>query len=677
MRLSKMFIVLVLLAFGIMLNASESELIEKRGLFSKTFQLNNGLEKLVLHSEPIHYLDFSNSFIEIPQGVDETDSLINLARAQSSGGTRDQDDVSVQYNHVLSTYLDTTHTHYTNPDTVIITSERMYTNTLNGNYVVEESLNDTTSGNADLRIYTAFQIYVPDFEPWFEIQSVTHKMDIAWYTEIGVNDDGYYTFTFNDFIMPVPIPPENDPPSNYEIYESIGNGTTYDQFTIDRTDNSNHVGVLPTTLETHASTLQNSIEQSPQPLHMNVYFAYLINGENYHLEEEFILQFATAPTLEIVYKTTVEGRLANRYLPFPTAGNMGGTLSIIDHDNSAHTHEHVESLAPVELNPGDTCTALTDSIDFNAGEFHHHSWESALASSFLMQLSTFPIDNEENEISAYFNDQFQLNLPTGIPEILLKDPWYVSNPAANPEDWIQPNIFRTVAEMQSDNSNRVFEDENEQFNSTFPIYYLNAPYLTSMGSGVYKIFDHWGGGHVLYGVGQSTTDDYETPVVFTAANANPTPSFYHLSVEGSASVWMASEIIYLQAPSFKVDDEVFKSLNYSITGAATLITQAAQAGYKKYRLNISGAATITFSYSAIGPGDIADVTSALDIIPSGTNIYMPATSQINLTDPTRFGINLTGASLEQSYIAIRSASDPPGLVLVPYRTPASQTTHSG
>jgi len=224
--------------------------------------------------------------------------------------------------------------------------------------------------------------------------------------------------------MPQPSPPDYDPITDCQIVESIGDGFNHYQFTVDRFDNSNYDGITLTSIASHASTFQDAIEQSPQPSYKNFYFGYSIGGEVWDDYEDYYVSFNEAPTLEIIYKTTIEGALANRYLPIPTSGDMGGTLSIVDHDNASHTHNHIESLDPVELNPGDICTALTDSIEFNGGEFHHHSWESADAECYSVQFANFEVSIYEDEISAYFNDQFQLNLPTSIPEISLKDPWY-------------------------------------------------------------------------------------------------------------------------------------------------------------------------------------------------------------------------------------------------------------
>ncbi|MEA3287513.1 MAG: right-handed parallel beta-helix repeat-containing protein [Candidatus Marinimicrobia bacterium] len=612
MRLSKIFISLILLACASILNASESELIEKRGFFSKTFQLDNGLEKLVIHAGPIHYVDSGNRFVEVGYpGSSDYNDLLSMAMTQSE----------------LWSNMGTPHEYNKFENDCTYDSEPVF--------VTQES---AIADYQTVRYYTQMQFNNSSFEPYYQIQSVSHKMAVGSHIQYGPTDNGEYTLFVKEFTFP------EGSYTDCDVYDAIGSGDILDQVAVDFSNYIDPTGEQSVLLPDFVSVFQDMVDQAPVAQFMNVRFGYSIGNTIYDVADFYNLYLNGAPTLEVVYKTTITGMLANRHLPTPTA-DMGGTLSIIDHDNAAHTHEHIGSLTPVELNPGDICTALTDSIGFNASEFHHHSWNSVTASGYSIQLSQFLIDETEYEISAFFNDQFQLTLPTGSPEISLKDPWYVSNPSANPEDWIQPNIYRTVAEMQSDNSSRVFKDQNDDFSDSIPIYYLNAPQFTDEGNGEYFIFHHWEGSHVLYGVGQTTTTDNETTVVFTSSSSAPLPYFNQLSVSGGASVWEASDTLWIKASQFYYENNDFYEFSH---WSGDSITLGNSTSYLTTVEALSGDATATAVYNT-GTASNSIQNKTINIhtdesisIPAGANIQFAEGVTIDIAGS--FSVNGTPGS---------------------------------
>jgi len=87
MRLT-MLILVILLVIG-QLFATEVEVIEKRSFYTKTYcvDADSSKYKTTFSYLPLHYLDTTNVFVEIPTSGASRDSLVSLAETQYENRT--------------------------------------------------------------------------------------------------------------------------------------------------------------------------------------------------------------------------------------------------------------------------------------------------------------------------------------------------------------------------------------------------------------------------------------------------------------------------------------------------------------------------------------------------------------------------------------------------------------
>jgi hypothetical protein len=129
---------------------------------------------------------------------------------------------------------------------------------------------------------------------------------------------------------------------------------------------------------------------------------------------------------------------------------------------------------------------------------------------------------------AEFDNIKQITINSGVAnDIKFHDPWYISNPGDDPEEWVQPDDFRLFSDMSSDGSYDVFLSQGDPGNpaSNLPIYSLKAPRYYADTEHIYE-FDEW--------------------QAFDVSN-NP------VSVDNSAFIWvvsknsLTSEVVFKQA----------------------------------------------------------------------------------------------------------------------------------
>jgi parallel beta-helix repeat protein len=498
MKLLKIVILLVIIFMRSTIYASGSEIVEKRDFYSKTFKLGEGREKMVIYPFPIHFLSVENAFEEIP---DTNQEDFELYRQLASSQVRSIYSLSEISNFTMVGYdrsiispedgstPETTCSDYLDPQNILWIEEE-------GTEVFERRLAAT---------YTFFAL---NMEPWYTIESLTHRMDIQWYTNLA-NNNSTFTFKLSNFERGTDIT------STCNIFDSMPSGTVYESFDFNQYTTGSYMDEVTTRLLDMETEFQQAIETQGMA---EFNLGYFLATSNLESLSQFEIGFSGTPTIELIINTTIEGLLANRYFPIPSA-DLGGTLSLINHDNSDYTFEHIPSERTIELNPGDLCTALTDNIYFGDEEARHYYWESEDETSYKIQLRDFPISETEDNIIAFYNDLSTVSTPTTSPEIFLSDPWYISNPEAEPQDWIQSDDFHPLSEMTPSGDYKVFLNHNSSFNSNIPIYSLKAQQYYVDQNGIYK-FKRWIGTSVDFGNGLNQPSlNNTTSVVFTAVGA--------------------------------------------------------------------------------------------------------------------------------------------------------------
>ncbi|MBT3180445.1 MAG: T9SS type A sorting domain-containing protein [Candidatus Marinimicrobia bacterium] len=173
-----------------------------------------------------------------------------------------------------------------------------------------------------------------------------------------------------------------------------------------------------------------------------------------------------------------------------TFENLGGQLTIIN----ILTNEHVTVNSGLsfwaELNSSNTVYPH----DFQNEMYHHRWWNSLL---YNLQITDFEMDQIRisEGLIANFKSKSQITFLSPV-QINLYDPWYLENPDADPEEWIQPDEFRPLSEQTDENGNiQVFLNQNSTFHPDNPIYRLKSPNVHLLSAydyeKQYSLFSEW------------------------------------------------------------------------------------------------------------------------------------------------------------------------------------------
>ena len=222
-------------------------------------------------------------------------------------------------------------------------------------------------------------------------------------------------------------------------------------------------------------------------------------------------------------------------------------------------------------------TLTTDNI-------HFYNWNGFGSHYKYHNISTTLINNEL--IRAYYKEKSSITLDDGIYTVQLElhDPWYISNPQASPEDWIQPDTFRPV----SPGTYPVFLNQNEPNDPDLPIYRLKAQRYVADTDNIYR-FTEWkaydSSGNPV-GVNSEyiylpSYDSTETAVVFKQAGVkvepvyeaiNPVPGEYVINNEliipaGADITFHAGAKLILNAPvqigDINSSQSIFRASSYN------------------------------------------------------------------------------------------------------------------
>ncbi|MCD4820050.1 MAG: T9SS type A sorting domain-containing protein [Candidatus Cloacimonetes bacterium] len=144
--MKKILVTIVLLAFAICAFANETEIIEKRTFFSKTFDLENSKYRLKISIEPVHYLDDYDNFIDIPE--DERDRYLKIAYLQINGDDR-YDTLSSSWSLKRNQYYS-----YSSDETTVT-----YSGNMDQQHHIGTDYYEYYSGDWSKDTYRAFDLY--------------------------------------------------------------------------------------------------------------------------------------------------------------------------------------------------------------------------------------------------------------------------------------------------------------------------------------------------------------------------------------------------------------------------------------------------------------------------------------------------------------------------------------
>ncbi|NQV37578.1 MAG: right-handed parallel beta-helix repeat-containing protein [Candidatus Marinimicrobia bacterium] len=152
----------------------------------------------------------------------------------------------------------------------------------------------------------------------------------------------------------------------------------------------------------------------------------------------------------------------------------------------------------------------------DSGSLKHHHWNSDNNEFHLEHIEEFfPSDIDEARFLSVNDVSIMDNVAEYSVELQLHDPWYFDVSAQT-----QPDEFRLLSDQDDGGGNvQVFLNQNDQFNSAYPIYSLKAPQYYANTTGIYE-FQNWTGNGVDFGEGiNNPTSDSQTDVVFLQNNA--------------------------------------------------------------------------------------------------------------------------------------------------------------
>ncbi len=181
--------------------------------------------------------------------------------------------------------------------------------------------------------------------------------------------------------------------------------------------------------------------------------------------------------------------------------NLGGEFTLYNHNG--FEFRNIQSGSGITILEDYPYTART--INYELSVYTHLQWNES--DDYLLNYYIYEI--QDADISAVFGLQFPVSISADPcdAEIQIHSPWYIENPSADPEDWIQPDEFRPLSE--------VFPNTQEVFLEIAvvagePYYLLQAPETHHASEDEIYIFTSWSGTNVT----DLVTDQLQTPVVF-------------------------------------------------------------------------------------------------------------------------------------------------------------------
>ncbi len=611
MRKIRLFIV-VILSLSTLFGAIESEeILSKRTLNSKTYDLGAGRYRLDIFAYPIHILN-------------EQGNLLEYSNDGSSGQVLNQADLIYPTGQVGSyALLDSS----VGGDTTT-TSQYGYIGSRN------------TSNDFQKEIYRTYVIFNNEdlqvSDPGGDV-----KLDGVG-TGFSVSTSSSFT-EFNSVLLRAGLRsasadfPESDP--TIDQYNDLASfGTQFDNIEIGDSPGSSVLNEDYTSgslFQSVKSIIEDGVSDD-----LNIIIKKESESFNYDATHYILVN---SPTLSIDYHIQTV-RMANVDEDNGN-DNLGDWLSL--YKNSVRDSVYSGDTNGLEVFEGQNYSALTHKYQIDGQR--HRAWNDELGehkvkwSNFAMTAARI-----NNGLNAKFKSRNIIDLSSCLLDgVTFQDPWYIQNDTLiNPESWIQPDTLLPVTTLAPSGTYRAFLG---QLYATGSYYSISTPKVIEDSTNEYLVFNQWKGTGLNFD-GEDSTGNRTTPVTFTTYGATPTPDYYELTIVGEADISAPGDVVYLEAPALIVEGGTFKKLACSVSDSVSLTPQTTTPGDKKYRIDMTGDGTITLSYTPIISGDMVEVSSSLEQIPAGTPISMPSATQIDLYDPSRFAgssgspITLSGAS---------------------------------
>jgi len=118
-------------------------------------------------------------------------------------------------------------------------------------------------------------------------------------------------------------------------------------------------------------------------------------------------------------------------------------LDLVNQDTPELTYGNIKSPTYKKAKLGDTYTAHTQSIEING--ITHNTWTNDLDHKLNSDQFVMNQDYPDDGLIAKYKPKNSVEIADITPDLQLRDPWHISNPNADPEDWDQPNSFQPVS----------------------------------------------------------------------------------------------------------------------------------------------------------------------------------------------------------------------------------------
>ena len=159
-------------------------------------------------------------------------------------------------------------------------------------------------------------------------------------------------------------------------------------------------------------------------------------------------------------------------------------LDLVNQDTPELTYGNIKSPTYKKAKLGDTYTAHTQSIEING--ITHNTWTNDLDHKLNSDQFVMNQDYPDDGLIAKYKPKNSVEIADITPDLQLRDPWHISNPNADPEDWDQPNSFQPVSGSYDVFLNQEYDPNNPDL----PIYSLKAPRYYADTEYIYEL-DEW------------------------------------------------------------------------------------------------------------------------------------------------------------------------------------------
>jgi parallel beta-helix repeat protein len=625
-------ILLISIGFSCLFGSdTNTELRQQRTFFSKTYRIGQDEYRTTYSDLPMHYINAEGEFEEIKSGDSEAMSIAleqTDATGLSSSYVQIQRNTGTTYEPNINTYVGNyDFLHYEDAEAYIDSNQ-------NGQYDagVDSLFDDNWNGLWDDRTGTVIWRCYSEFDD-YNLHPPVENGDVEYDSvELYIQINTLETPDAVDF-------------GTLKVRSGMGDITSWSNVASfgSALENTSLDGFLPWPEETTwrygsgqgvFDDVVDILGGETTTLSLGIYK----DDESFSDSSNFYISiFNTYISVEYHVKTVtlsnVNEDAGNDVLP-------GTYLSLYRPDGRVQVESGDED--GIEVFEDTTYSALTHHYEIS--NKRHHSWNAQEDYSLLWDGFSMSEALLGTGIQAKFKAQVSVDVSECLNAgIKLLDPWYVQNESnPDPVAWIQPDSYQSIDSLASGGDSKFFENQNYDFDPGFPIYSLKIEALAyEIGDSLGYVFSNW---FAQNASGDTLSPDSifqdessaETKLVIKSNVDAISPEYHEIQVESGGDLTVSNNHLILRVPSTKFENGVFKKVTVSASTGVNLSGQNAPVGYRQYLISATDDGSISMSYTPIGTGDMADITSSLNSIPAGSQVSMPSESQINLVDPTRF-----------------------------------------